>query len=215
MGTNPYILAMCSHKGGTGRTTAALAIAWCYGQIGLSVVLVDADSLRSASLVANGLDGQCDWPSIRLHDGMPEPDANIGGDLWIVDCPSLMESASLPVLSRANGVILTCLADPLSLRTVPAAAAAINEARTKNPNLELLGILLGIYDDQEALQTAMLTQLRRRHGELLLEPPIPSQAELREWPLNPGAPLPVGPAGDAFMTIARTLENWIRSSVQV
>jgi len=213
--SKPYILALCSHKGGTGRSTATAALAWCFGQAGLAVHLVDADPMRAVTMIAGDANGVCSWPNVRLIDGMPEFDPAGKADLWVVDCPSLMEPASLPILERATGLILTCLPDPLSLRTVPAAAGAINEARIKNPNLELSGILLAIYDDQDVLQSAMLSQLRERHGELLIEPPVPIQAELRDWPLNPGGGLPAGPASDAFRTIARTLENWIRASVQV
>ena len=212
---SPYILAVCSHKGGTGRTTAALALAWSWGLAGLSVVLADADPIRSASMVALDADGECPWRNVRVMTGMPVAAVRQSVDIVVVDCPSLMDPTLPEVLAQSNGVILCCLSDPLSLRTVPSAAAAINGARLQNPRLELLGILIGIHHNQDALQTAMLAQLRDRHGELLLEPPIPSQPEVRDWPLSPGSDLPGGPTADAYATVARTLENWIRSSVQV
>ena len=68
----PYVLAVASHKGGTGRTTAALALAWLWGRAGRRVTLADADPARAAGLVARGPSGECDWPNVRYHDGFPE-----------------------------------------------------------------------------------------------------------------------------------------------
>ncbi len=215
MTDSPYTLVICSHKGGTGRTTAALGLAWSWGQAGLSVLLVDADPIHASSLVALDETGDCAWSNVRHRRGVPESFGQETVDLIIVDAPSLLEAEAQQILHTANGVVLTCLADPLSLRTIPAAANVIRHAREHNPQLDLLGILLGIYDNQDALQEAMVQQLRQRHGELLLEPPIPFQPEIREWPMSPGSELPAGPAADAFATVARGLENWIRTSVRV
>jgi len=207
---NPYVLALCSHKGGTGRSTAAAALAWCFGRAGLDVVLVDADEVRAVSLIARDIDGDCHWPHVRLCRSPEEASELPAAHLWLIDCPSLMEPAAVPVLERANGVILTCLADPLSLRTLPAAATSLDAARVANPKLELLGMLVGIYEEGDALQSAMLAQVRERHGELLLEPPIPLQPEVRDWPLALGG-LPSGPASEAFFAVARSLDAWIRA----
>lgn len=215
MKKDPYILAVASHKGGTGRTTSVLALSWCWGQMGLSVTLVDADPVRASSLVALDQSGRCHWPNVRVSRTLPNLRSPQTSDIIIVDCPSLLDPLAMPILEQSHGVIVTCLADPLSLRTVPAAASAISTARVNNPQLELLGILIGIYDNHDAVQTAMLARLRQLHGELLLEPPIPVQPELRDWPLSPGTGVPAGIALDAYQSIARTLESWIRLGLGV
>jgi cellulose biosynthesis protein BcsQ len=205
------MLAVGSHKGGTGRTTAALALAWLWGGSGLRVTFVDADPARAARLIALDQSGACPWPNVRYVEGLPEPgDAGLDSDVAVIDCPPLMTADAPPVLRRADGVVLTCQADPLSLRTVPAAAGVLASARVHNPRLELLGVLIGGYNARDEVQKAMLGRLRQMHGELLLEPPVPDDPAVRDWPLTPGAGLPAGRGGDAFAAVARQLRDMVR-----
>jgi cellulose biosynthesis protein BcsQ len=126
-----------------------------------------------------------------------------------------LDPLALPVLRRADGVILTCLADPLSLRTVPVAAGVLSAARHHNPKLDLLGVLIDLFTDLDAVQAPMLDRLRQMHGELLLEPPVPYDPAVRDWPLTPGAGLPSGPAADAFAAVAGRLRDQINRSNDV
>lgn len=202
MADEPYVLAIASHKGGTGRTTAACALAWLWGRDGLEVVLADADPIGAAGLVAVDSNGRCDWPNVQFRDcaaGL-EPDWS-GADLVIVDCSNLMDPAAQSVLQHCHGVVLTCLADPMALRTVPHAARALAEARVANPKLELLGVVIGSYDGADIVQAPMLDRLRTMHGEMLLEPPVPFDADLRDWALSPGAALPQGAGAQALEAI--------------
>jgi chromosome partitioning protein len=207
---DPYLLAIGSHKGGTGRTTAALALAWLWGRTGLRVTLADADPARAAGLIALDAAGHCPWVNVRYAAGLPEPgDPALDADLVLIDCPPLMTPAAQPVLRRSAGVVLTCLADPLSLRTVPAAAGVLASGRVHNPRLELLGVLIGLYNGRDAVQGPMLGRLRQMHGELLLEPPVPDDPAVRDWALTPGAALPPGPAAEAFDEVGGRLRDLI------
>jgi cellulose biosynthesis protein BcsQ len=143
--------------------------------------------------------------------GLPWPgDPALDADVVVIDCPPLMDPEALPVLRRAHAVVLTVTADPVALRTVPAAAAVFAAARVGNPGLELLGVLLGIYNERDALQPPTLQRLRQMHGELLLEPPVPDDPAVRDWPLTPGAGLPDGPAAAAFAGLADRLVGPVR-----
>jgi cellulose biosynthesis protein BcsQ len=211
MADEPYMLAIASHKGGTGRTTTALALAWQWGGAGLRVTVADADPVHDAGLIALDRSDGCPWPYVHYISDLPESgDLDLDADVVIIDCPPLMSAEAPAVLARADGVVLTCQADPLSLRTVPAAAGVLATARIHNPKLELLGVLIGGYNAEDPVQTAMLGRLRQMHGELLLEPPIPEDAAIREWALTPGAGLPVGRAADAYSAVARQLRDMVR-----
>jgi cellulose biosynthesis protein BcsQ len=202
-------LSVISHKGGTGRTTAALYLAWTWASTGRRVSFIDADPIRSASLLALDAHGQCPWPNFQLVNGVDSP-AHLTGEIVVIDCPNLLDRAnSHPMLHSSDGIILTCLPDPLSIRTVPAAANVIDAARTVNPRLELLGILISIYNERDAVHSAMLTRLRGAHQDLLLEPVIPYQPEVRDWPLHPGSAPPPGPAREAYAALALTLDPCI------
>lgn len=204
---NGYVLAVASHKGGTGRTTTALALAWHWGQVGRRVTLVDADPGRAAGLIALGPAGQCDWPNVRYLAGLPGPDDPApDADLVILECPSLMGAAARQALQLADGALLTCVADPLSLRTVPAAVGVLVAARASNPRLELLGLAITVYNDADSIQGPMLARLRQMHSDVLIEPPVPFDPGVRDWPLDPGAGLPPGPAADAYAALANALE---------
>jgi cellulose biosynthesis protein BcsQ len=206
----PYVLAVISHKGGTGRTTAALALAWNWAATGRKVSVVDADPIRSASLVALDANRHCPWPNVQFVTGTDSLAAPLTGEVVVIDCPNLLDPAnSRPILEEADGIVLTCLADPLSIRTVPAAANVIEAAKGVNPRLELLGILISIYNERDPVHTAMLGRLRQSHQDLLLEPVVPYQAEVRDWPLHPGTSPPPGPARDAYAALTQALDPWI------
>jgi cellulose biosynthesis protein BcsQ len=205
-----YLLAVASHKGGTGRTTASLALAWLWGRYGMRVTLADADPSRAAGLIALDSSGRCPWPGVRYVAGLPAAgERALNADIVVVDCPPLLSPAAAPVLRRARGVLLTCRADPLALRTVPAAAGALAAGRVHNPSAELIGVLIGDYNADDPVEAPMLGRLRDMHGELLLEPPIPEDSAVRDWALSPGAGLPAGPATEAFVVVAERLREAI------
>ena len=211
MADDGYLLAVGSHKGGTGRTTAALALAWLWGQEGMRVTLADADPIHAAGLIALNETGACSWQNVTYVIGLPEPgDPALAADVVLIDCPPLLAPDAGPILSRAAGVVLTCHADPMSLRTVPAAAGVLAAARIQNPAVELIGVLIGGYNAEDAVQAPMLGRLRQMHGELLLEPPIPDDSAVRDWALAPGSGLPAGRAADAFSTVGRQLRELVR-----
>jgi cellulose biosynthesis protein BcsQ len=206
-----YLLAIGSHKGGTGRTTAALALAWLWGREGLRVTFADADPIGAAGLIALDHSRECPWPNVRYVRGLPEPgDPALEADVVLVDFPPLLAPEAAAVLNRAAGVVLTCHADPLSLRTVPAAATALAAARVRNPAAELIGVLIGAYNANDEVQATMLGRLQHMHGDLLLAPPIPNDPAVRDWATAPGAGLPAGRAADAYAAVAQRLRELVR-----
>jgi cellulose biosynthesis protein BcsQ len=204
----PYILAVTSHKGGTGRSTLALALAWLWGKRGLKTTLLDADPVRATTLVAVGPKGVCPWENVRLVStagGMTKIPS--GQDVIIIDTPPATEELTQEVLHKANGIVVCTLADTLALNTLPMATKAIREARENNENLELLGISVGIFDGTELSQTRALSQLRGSAGGLFLEPVIPMRPEIRDWPMQPGSDLPEGAGRNAFRQFEETLRD--------
>jgi cellulose biosynthesis protein BcsQ len=199
----PYNLVITSHKGGTGRTTLALATAWLWGQRGLNVTLLDADPVKAATLVATGPDGSCPWPNVNLitsRNGRYRIPPH--QDVVVIDSPPATEPLAQEFLHTADGVVVCCLADSLSLNTLPAATRAVLRAREANEDLEILGIAANIFSPSDLSQNRALTQLRGAPGGLFVEPAIPNRPELRDWPLSPGAELPAGPGKQAFRALA-------------
>jgi cellulose biosynthesis protein BcsQ len=214
-------LAIGSHKGGTGRTTTACALAWLWGREGFQVTLADADPVHAAGLIALDDSGVCRWPNVAYRDELPVEQLADGDslettcDIVVIDCPSLIDDEVQSVLQHCHGVVLTCLADPLSLRTVPAAAGVLAMARSANPRLELLGVLIAQYRPEDPMQAAMLERLRHMHGELLLEPPTPYVAAVRDWAHTPGAALPEGQAAETFAAAGKLILETARRRFRV
>lgn len=206
----PYRLAVASHKGGTGRTTTACAVAWLWGQNGLKVLLVDACRTKAASMVAIAARGQCPWKNVTFTTEMPDYEAFDGEyDVVVVDCPPLTEPESQDVLQVSDGVLLTCLADVLCLRTLPSSTDAVRQARQANPSLKVLGILLTHFDEDDEQQQRTLTKLQESQMALTFDPPVPMQPEVREWPLRPGSDLPPGEARAAYAKLTNEMKKKI------
>lgn len=198
------VVFVAGHKGGSGKTTTALALAACLGQKGLLVGLVDATRVQALGLVARDASGRCSWPGVALLAGADAPGAD-ECDLLLVDGPPLAAPEAREVLDRADAVLLTVLLDPLSLRTVPVATATVRRARETNPRLDLLGVVAVCHAPDDDVQALLLSELRASLGALLLEPPVARQREVAEWALRPGSAPPAGPALEAYASIAGAL----------
>lgn len=172
-------IVVTSQKGGTGRTTTAAALAWLWGDQGITVRLCDAEPLGSVVRLACGADGQCDWKNVILRSVEGEPSPFPEDGLTIVDGPSLSHEAGRKLLTMADGVVLTCLADPLSFWTLPQAARAVRDAQAENPRLQILGLLLTCVRELDPVSAEMLKRFRAEYGKLLLEPPVPCRHALR------------------------------------
>lgn len=201
MGAEPYLLALSSHRGGTGRTTSTAALAWALGQREVLTAIYDTDPIPAVAFLANDENGRCSWKNVRVMAKWDPGDAEI----ILVDSPPLTHEVGRQVLTSAHGVLLHGLADPLSLRTMSAATMAFQKAREKQPDLELLGILLTMVQPEDELQVELASSLVRQLGGLLLDPFIPYQSEFAQWPLQPGAAPPAGQACAAYEQLADQL----------
>lgn len=202
----PYKVALGSHKGGTGRTTSALALAWHLGRQGYDVTLVDTDLMRAAVRVAMLPQGYCPWPGVTVLGGVPDWDA-LHGDFVVVDGPALVGDTRHHILPHMDGIILTCLAEVLSIRTLPMATEALRSGSSSHSHPSLVGVLLTSFDESDPLQQWVLQEFRQLHPELLCEPPIPFQTEMAEWPMYPGTDVPHGPSRDGYASLAEVVRN--------
>lgn len=209
----PMTLAIAGHKGGTGRTTVALALAWIWGQQGRRTVLVDADPTGAASLIAADEAGVCRWRNVRLVTGRPDPAALIGADIVVIDCPNVTETAAVSLMREADRVALVCPPETLAVRTLSAVSGPIRAARAGGRRPRLLGLIVTLYDDRVPGQVRLLEQLRRIGKPPLLGSPIPVQKSLREWPLQPGSAVPSGPGRAALLELAQSIEESIEEEV--
>jgi len=221
-----------SHRGGTGKTTTAAALAGLWSRAGRPLIYgeswplglapvppASASSVAPAKPAANASPvkpaavnsahaSAANKTSAAAQDQGPSTSSvwPVDEEAWIlVDAPPLADPAARGLLRRADGVLLTCRADVLSLQTISAAEQALRTARTERPQLVLLGILLTNFREDDPWQQAAREHFQQNYPQLLLDPPIPHQLELSRWPARPELELPHGPARDAYFQIAAQL----------
>ncbi|QGJ69835.1 Hypothetical protein PBC10988_15220 [Planctomycetales bacterium 10988] len=224
----PRVLFLGSHKGGTGKTSAAAALAYLYGSRGIPTILLDVEAVGAASLLAEDESGYCHWPNVSLVRYSPEDalgeffddsmtgwkDSHAEG-IILIDGPMLTDHKARPMLERSHGVILTCLADPLTLKTIPSGASALHFARKKNPQLRLLGLMINRFRKHDRLQAESFRLMGDQYGKLVLQPPVPEQWEMGQWPQQPGSDLPEGTAREAFESLATNIHQRLFQTVEV
>ncbi len=211
MSPHPYVLAIASHKGGTGRTMTAIGMARAIADRGKRVLLIDGNVTPTLELLL-GADKQGApieerelLPSVYVGTGRPGEAARLGVDYVILDCPPLFDRGADAFIGRAHGVILTTLPDPLAIRTIPGATSVLKEVLALHDDLSFLGIVVSIYKSDDPLQLEMLDTLRSRLGELCLEPPLPWQKDVADWSMDAKGELPRGAYGKAHDRLVEEL----------
>ena len=117
-------VALIAQKGGTGKTSLALALAVCAGDAGQIAVILDIDPQATA----------CNWHDRRRHGGAPvvsdtQPArlrhtcataAAQGVDLAVIDTPARSEAAALEAARVADLVVIPCRPQIYDVETIPA-----------------------------------------------------------------------------------------------
>lgn len=161
--------------------------------------MIDADP---SQMVREALGDLCLWEGVTLLESLEE---SAGHDLILIDGPSLADEAARDWLAAAHGVIVTCEAELLALRTLSVAAQALGECvHSRRGELEFHGVLLTRYRG-DAWQRRLGKELRAMDGDVFFGTEIPEDAGLRGWPNHPGEAMPGGPATKAYSRLAEEL----------
>ena len=117
-------VAFIAQKGGTGKTSLALALAVCADNAGQITVILDIDPQATA----------CNWHDRRRHAAAPvvsdaQPArlrhtcvtaAAQGVDLAVIDTPARSEAAALEAARVADLVVIPCRPQIYDVETIPA-----------------------------------------------------------------------------------------------
>ncbi|HEU4754485.1 MAG TPA: ParA family protein, partial [Armatimonadota bacterium] len=185
-------LAIISHKGGAGKTSSAVMLAEDFARRGLRVVLVDADRHRGAGLLlgieqASGQVQQTPDPKLRYFcsSGMPLREIpakaeELAGlfDVAVVDTPSLDDPLAKAWIQLCSQALMVLPVEPISIRTLDGADAALELIARLNPKIEMLGILPTIFDQSDATQRTLMQELRASRPDTLLNATIPLDSGL-------------------------------------
>lgn len=181
------ILSIFSHKGGAGKTTSAVMLAEDLAARGVRVVLVDADRQRGAGLLLgieqpDGGVQQTRNPRLRYFcsSGMPLRELRAKADelsglfdAAVVDTPSLDDPLAKTWLQLSTAALMVVPVEPVSLKTLDGADAAVAAVQRLNPQIRLVGTLPTMFDETDATQRSLLMELMTQRPDGLLPTPIP------------------------------------------
>ncbi|HTE18530.1 MAG TPA: ParA family protein [Armatimonadota bacterium] len=186
------ILSIVSHKGGAGKTSSAVMLAEDIARRGHRVVLVDADRQRGAGLLL-GIDQptgsvqQTRNPRLRYFctSGLPLRElptkaAELAGlfDVAVVDTPSLDDPLARGWIQLSSHALMVLPVEPVSLKTLDAAGAALDTIQRLNDEIKVVGTLPTMFDENDTIQRTLMLELRSRWPEGLLARAVPMDSGL-------------------------------------
>ena len=104
-------------------------------------------------------------------------------DYIIIDCPPALGLLTINTLAAAGSALIPVQAEYYALEGLGQLLSVVQRVReTINPDLELLGILLTMYDKRNTLAEQVQAELQKHFGDKLFETIIPRNVRLAEAP---------------------------------
>lgn len=104
-------------------------------------------------------------------------------DYIIIDCPPALSLLTINALSAAHYVLIPVQAEYYALEGLGQLLGTVQAVQgSSNPNLELLGVLLTMYDKRNSLSNQVLKELKNYFGTKLFSTTIPRNVRLAESP---------------------------------
>jgi chromosome partitioning protein len=104
-------------------------------------------------------------------------------DFVVLDCPPALDLLTLNALVAADSVLVPMQAEYFALEGVSELLDTIERLRQSfNPNLQIEGVVLTMYDDRTNLAQQVTHELRKYFGDKLLNSTIPRNVRLAEAP---------------------------------
>ncbi len=104
-------------------------------------------------------------------------------DYIIIDCPPSLGLLTINSLAAARYVIIPVLCEYYSLEGLSQLTATIKQIkRLYNPDIELLGVLVNMFDGRLNLSIAVLEEIKKYFATKLFRTPIPRSVKISEAP---------------------------------
>jgi chromosome partitioning protein len=137
-------------------------------------------------------------------------------DYIIIDCPPALGLLTINTLAAANYAIIPVQAEYYALEGLGQLLSVIQRVReTVNPDLELLGIILTMYDKRISLADQVMTELKKHFKDKLFQTVIPRNVRLAE---APGFGLSIfdhdkwSKGARAYKQLAKEIESYVRKT---
>jgi chromosome partitioning protein len=109
--------------------------------------------------------------------------ANLAYDIILIDCPPSLGLLTVNALAAANHLLIPVQAEYYALEGLSQLLNVVQRVRAGlNPQLDLLGVVVTMYDSRTSLSEQVYGELGKHFGEKLLKSIIPRNVRLAEAP---------------------------------
>ena len=123
----------------------------------------------------------------RLKNAIKDADGKF--DYIIIDCPPSLGLLTINSLAAAKYVVVPVLCEYYSLEGLSQLTATIKQIKKLyNPEIELLGVLINMFDGRLNLSIAVLEEIKKYFSDKLFRTPIPRSVKISEAPSH-GLPI--------------------------
>ncbi len=117
----------------------------------------------------------------RLKKALEDADGKY--DYIIIDCPPSLGLLTINALTAARYVVIPVLCEYYSLEGLSQLTATIKQIqKLYNPHVELLGVLINMFDGRLNLSIAVLEEIKKYFSDKLFKTPIPRSVKISEAP---------------------------------
>lgn len=110
-------------------------------------------------------------------------------DYILIDCPPALGLLTINALTAANQLLIPVQAEYYALEGLSQLLQVMQQVQAQyNPDLELLGVVMTMYDKRTSLSEQVYSEVKKHFGEKLLESVIPRNVRLAEAPSH-GKPI--------------------------
>jgi len=105
-------------------------------------------------------------------------------DLVLIDCPPSLGILTLNAFAAAESVLVPLQCEYYALEGISMITRILNQLRDTgvNPRLELLGVLMTMFDGRTKLSQQVVSEVRQHFGQTVFETVIPRSTRLAEAP---------------------------------
>ncbi len=105
-------------------------------------------------------------------------------DLILLDCPPSLGILTLNAYAAADRLIVPLQCEYYALEGIATVTRIVNQVRTDgiNPSLDILGVLMTMFDVRTKLSQSVVGEVRQHFGETVFETVIPRTTRLAEAP---------------------------------
>ncbi|MEM7800542.1 MAG: ParA family protein, partial [Chloroflexota bacterium] len=105
-------------------------------------------------------------------------------DCVLIDAPPSLGFFTVNALAAANRILIPLQVHPYAYKALDQLLVIVEQVQEINPELELFGIILTMYDRRNSLTSAIEDASRRRFGDLVFRAKIPINVRIPEATLD-------------------------------